>query len=71
MTAKDAQTAKHDEAVHLAEEAVEELQAGNEDEARFVLEEAKRLDPDAVEDVLHDQAKSISGVPGAKPAGRK
>ena len=32
----------YDEAVHLAEEALEELQAGNIDEARFVLDEARR-----------------------------
>lgn len=41
------------EARHLAEEAVAELKSGNKEEGRFVLEEARRLDPAAVEEVVH------------------
>ncbi len=46
-----------EEARHLAEEAVEERRRGNEDEANFVLNEARALDPAVVEDVV----KSRSG----------
>lgn len=56
------------EAHELAEEAMQELQQGHEDEARFVLEEARRIDPEAVEEVVHDQAKTITGEPRRQPA---
>jgi hypothetical protein len=43
---------RHDEAVNLAKEAVEEIKSGNTDERKFVLQEADRLDPKAVDEVL-------------------
>lgn len=46
----------HDEAKHLAEEAVDELRQGHLDEARFVVQEAKSLDPRAVREVLDTDA---------------
>ena len=42
---------------HLAEEAMEELKQGNKDEAKFVLDEARDLDPGAVDEVLKEQKK--------------
>lgn len=49
-----------EEARHLAEEAMEEMERGNEEEAKFVLNEARALDRDAVEDVLEEQKKGAS-----------
>ena len=49
-----------EEARHLAEEAMEEMERGNEEEAKFVLNEARALDKDAVEDVLEEQKKGAS-----------
>jgi hypothetical protein len=44
-----------DEARHLAEEAVQEMQQGNKEEAEFVLNEARDLDKSAVDEVLKKQ----------------
>lgn len=58
----------HDEAESLVREAVQELRQGEAEEARFILEEARRLDPDVVEEVVHDTAIRQTGIPGIKPA---
>lgn len=50
------------EARDLAREAGEERRAGHKEEAQFVLDEAKKLDPGAVEKELHKG--------GAKPAAK-
>src|SRR5437763_14800162 len=52
---------KREEAVNLAKEALEELQHGNKEEAKFLTEEARELDPEAVEAVLHDQDRQSTG----------
>ena len=69
MTRKDDQPSKQpadaatadnstkEEAQHLAEEAVQELKQGNKEEADFVLNEARSLDKDAVEQVLKREHK--------------
>lgn len=52
-TSDDART----EARHLAEEALQARRKGNNEEAEFVLQQARELDKDAVEDALkHQQA---------------
>jgi len=61
MTQKDqpeTDTSRHEEARHLAEEAVEERKRGNKEEADFVLNEARDLDKDAVKEVLKEQKKA-------------
>jgi hypothetical protein len=42
------------EAENLAHEAVEEMKQGHKDEARFIIEEARHLDKDTVERVVHE-----------------
>jgi biopolymer transport protein ExbD len=54
---------RKEEAKHLAEEAVEEMKQGNKEEGQFVLNEAKKLDADAVGEVLH-QANPSGGKKG-------
>ena len=49
---------KREEARQLAEEAIEELEAGNKDEAKFVLEEARTLDKAAVDEVMKEHKKA-------------
>jgi hypothetical protein len=46
-----------EEARHLAEEAMEEMQHGNKDEAKFLLDEARQLDKQAAEQVAQDKQK--------------
>jgi hypothetical protein len=43
------------EARRLAEEAMQERRSGNQDEAEFVLEEARALDRKAVEQVVRQE----------------
>ena len=62
---------RHEEAKHLAEEAVEEMGHGNKEEGKFVLEEARKLDPSAVDEVLDDQGKTPAGGGPAGGAGKK
>jgi hypothetical protein len=59
MARKDEQTSKQpadhpnaEEARRLAQEAAQEMKQGNKEEAEFVLNEAKSLDKEAVEQVL-------------------
>ena len=54
----DTAAATHEEARHLAEEALEEMGHGNKEEAKFVLDEARALDKTAVDEVLKEQKKS-------------
>jgi hypothetical protein len=50
-----------EEAQNLTREAVKELRHGNEDEAQFVLDEARKLDKSAVDEVLRTEGKGKSG----------
>jgi len=52
-----ADSSTREEAQHLAEEAVQEMKQGNTEEADFVLNEARSLDKDAVEQVLKREHK--------------
>lgn len=45
---------KHEKALDLTEQALEKLEEGDEKGADQMLEEAKRLDPSAVEEVVQD-----------------
>lgn len=45
---------RHDKALDLTEQALEKLEEGDERAADAMLEEAKRLDPSAVEEVVQD-----------------
>ncbi len=54
---------KHDKALDLTEEALEALDQGDGKKADSLLEQAKKLDPSAVEEVVSDldeAAKSSS-----------
>ncbi len=52
---------RHEEAEKLAREALQERQAGHMDEAKFVLGEARKLDPGAVQAVLQETPKPAPG----------
>ena len=56
-TKAPAASGRHEEAKHLAEEAMEEFNQGNQAEGKFVLDEARKLDPSAVEEVTKTQQK--------------
>ena len=45
---------KHDKALDLTEAALEKLEEGDETAADALIEEAKKLDPNAVADVVKD-----------------
>ncbi len=45
---------KHDKALDLTEAALEALDSGNEKKADQLIGQAKKLDPSAVEEVVHD-----------------
>ncbi|MBV9748202.1 MAG: hypothetical protein JO157_05260 [Acetobacteraceae bacterium] len=45
---------KHDKALDLTEKALDALEEGNEPEADELLDQAKKLDPSAVEEVVKD-----------------
>lgn len=47
-------TDKHEKALDLTEEALEALDKGREKEADKLIEQAKKLDPSAVEEVVQD-----------------
>lgn len=53
---------KHEAARRMAEAALEARQAGEEDRADLLMEQAEKTDPDAVSDVIPEQ--SGAGVPG-------
>ncbi len=52
------------EARNLAREAADESKAGHKEEARFVLDEAKKLDPGAVKEALHEDHPKPAAKPG-------
>ena len=56
---------KHDKALDLTEAALEALDSGDENKADKLIDQAKKLDPSAVEEVVHDleeaQHSSASG----------
>lgn len=58
---------KHDKAVDLTEEALDAMEEGNRKEAEKLIEQAKKLDPSAVEEVVHDleEAENSSVKPQA------
>jgi hypothetical protein len=43
---------RKDEATALTKEALEEIRQGEKEDGQFVLDEARKLDPDAVEQAL-------------------
>ncbi|MBV8915582.1 MAG: hypothetical protein JOZ05_21415 [Acetobacteraceae bacterium] len=45
---------KHEKALDLTEAALEALDTGDEAKADKLIDQAKRLDPSAVEEVVHD-----------------
>lgn len=45
---------KHEKALDLTEQALEALDKGDEKEADKLIDQAKKLDPSAVEEVVHD-----------------
>ncbi len=45
---------KHDKALDLTEKALDALDSGDGKQADKLLEQAKKLDPAAVEEVVHD-----------------
>ena len=54
---------KHEKALDLTEQALEKLEEGDEKGADQILEEAKRLDPSAVEEVVHDLDDAAKAQP--------
>ncbi len=46
--------AKHEKALDLAEEAVGEMAQGHDREAEKLIEQSKKLDPSATEEVARD-----------------
>lgn len=59
---------KHDKALDLTEAALEALDSGDEKKADKLIEQAKKLDPSAVEEVVQDleQAEQSSVGPSAR-----
>ena len=49
------------EAERLAREALEEARSGDREDAKFVLDEARKLDPQAVEAVLKEEKGGAAG----------
>lgn len=45
---------KHDKALDLTEAALEALHSGDDKKADKLIDQAKKLDPSAVEEVVHD-----------------
>lgn len=45
-------SSRRDEATELTKEALEEIRRGEKEDGKFVLDEARKLDPDAVEKTL-------------------
>ncbi len=58
---------KHDKALDLTEKALDALDTGDGEQADKLLEQAKKLDPSAVEEVVADlDDAEKSSVPVAK-----
>ena len=45
---------KHDKALDLTEKALDAMESGDEKKADQLIEQAKKLDKSAVEEVVHD-----------------
>ena len=45
---------KHEKAVELTEQALDAVEEGDESAAKKLVAEAKKLDPSAIEEVVHD-----------------
>ncbi len=45
---------KHEKALDLTEAALDALEKGNEGKADKLIDQAKSLDPSAVEEIVHD-----------------
>ena len=58
---------KHDKAMDLTEQALDAMEEGDSKEAKSLIEKAKKLDPSAIEEVVHDleEAESSSVKPEA------
>lgn len=56
---------RHEKARDLAEDALGELAKGREDEADRLIEEAKKLDKSALEEVVQDLAEDAGSDPKA------
>lgn len=57
------ETSKHEQALDLTEKALEALDKGQEAKANELIEQAKKLDPSALEEVVHD----LEEAEGADP----
>lgn len=56
---------KHERALDLTEQALEALEEGDEKQADKLIEQAKKLDPSAVEEVVHDLEEAADSDPDA------
>lgn len=58
---------KHDKAVDLTEQALDAMEEGDRKEADKLVAQAKKLDPSAVDEVVHDleEAENSSVKPQA------
>ena len=45
---------KHDKAVDLTEQALDAMEEGDRKEAEKLVSQAKKIDPSAVDEVVHD-----------------
>lgn len=69
---RGAEPDKREEAVNLAREAIEEQERGDREEAKFLADEARALDPAAADSVLkHDGESQRGTAKGAKPTATK
>lgn len=61
---------KHDKALDLTEAALDALDSGDEKKADKLIDQAKKLDPSAVKEVVHDlEEAENSGTSGGEAAG--
>lgn len=58
---------KHEKAVDLTEQALDAMEEGDRKEADKLIAEAKKLDPSAVDEVVHglEEAENTSVKPSA------
>lgn len=58
---------KHEKAVDLTEQALDAMEDGDRKEADKLIAEAKKLDPSAIEEVVHDleEAENSTVKPSA------
>ena len=60
---------KHEKALDLTEEALEALDTGDEAKADKLIDQAKRLDPTALQEVVDDLAEAEHSVQGVNGGG--